>query len=74
MVYGECVASAIQTSDPPLGNGEETTNGEGRGSSSINNISMSLSAGPKKFEAEEQLDQHRIKSVVSRRMKYVRDA
>ena len=40
----------------------------------MDNLFTSLSACPRKFEAEEHLDQHRTKSAVSRRMKYVRDA
>ena len=73
MAYGECIASRSQTSDPPLGSAEKTTNEDGDDSRSIDNLSMSLAAGPQKFEAEDQLDQHRTKSLVSRRMKYARD-
>ena len=55
-------------------NQEGSSGANGGDAGSMDNLSMSLAAGPQRFEAGEQLEQHRTKSAVSRRMKYVRDA
>ena len=72
MVYGAQVDSAGKKEDPSASSMAMVADTDSEDAGRFDNLPRSISSEDRKFYAEEQPDQHRIKSVVARRVRYVR--
>ena len=72
MVYGAQVDSAGKKEDPSASSMAMAADTDSGDAGRFDNRSVSISSAGRKFYAGEQPGQHRIKSVVARRARYVR--